>query len=62
MALDVLLEIFANSPPAILIALGFVLLLFGFTANNADMTNAGWAFFAFGVILQIAWLFVKAKQ
>lgn len=62
MALNILLEIFANSPPAILIALGFVLLFFGFTTDNSEMTNARWAFFAFGVTLQIMWLFMKSRR
>ena len=62
MALDVLLNIFANSPPAILIALGFVMLFFGSTTNNAELMNAGWAFFGVGVLLQIAWLLVMVKR
>ncbi len=62
MTLNILLEIFAKSPPAILIALSFVLLFFGFTANFTDMINAGWVFLALGVILQVAWLAVIANK
>jgi hypothetical protein len=62
MSLDILLEIFANSPPSILIALGFVLLFFGLTTNDSEMTNAGWAFFAFGIVLQTAWLLVRVRR
>lgn len=62
MALNMLMEIFANSPPAILIALGFVLLFFGSTTSSGDLTNAGWMFFVFGVLLQIGWLLAMAKR
>jgi hypothetical protein len=62
MAMDVLLKIFANSPPAILMALGFLLLFFGFATNNADMINAGWTFVGLGVALQIIWLLVMARR
>lgn len=62
MSLDVLVKIFANSPPAILIALGFVLLFFGSTTNNGELTNAGWAFVALGVLLQIGWLLVIMRR
>ena len=62
MALGLLLEIFANSPPAILVALGFVLLFFGFTTNNGNMVNAGWTFVAFGIILQVIWLLAKFRR
>jgi hypothetical protein len=62
MTLDILLEVFANSPPAILITLGFVLLFFGFSTNNGGMVNAGWAFVAFGIILQIIWLLAKFRR
>ena len=62
MALDVLLNIFANSPPAILMALGFVLLFFGSTTSNGELTNAGWTFFGVGVMLQVGWLVVIAKR
>lgn len=62
MALDVLINIFANSPPAILIALGFVLLFFGSTTNNTELTNAGWTFVAVGVLLQIGWLIVIMRR
>jgi hypothetical protein len=62
MALDILLEIFANSPPAILFALGFVLLFFGFATNNSGMANAGWAFVALGIILQAIWLLAKFRR
>jgi hypothetical protein len=62
MAMDVLLEIFANSPPSILIALGFVLILLGSASNNSGLTNAGWTFFVCGVVLQVAWLLVKARS
>jgi len=61
-ALDVLLEVFANSPPAILIALGFVLLFFGYSANIVNMINAGWIFVVLGVILQVAWLIIMANR
>jgi hypothetical protein len=61
-ALDVLLEVFANSPPAILIALGFVLLFFGYSANTVNMINAGWIFVGLGVILQVAWLIIMANR
>ena len=62
MALDVLLEVFANSPPAILMALGFVLLFFGYSATITNMINAGWIFVGLGVILQIIWLVGAGKQ
>jgi hypothetical protein len=62
MTLDILMEIFANSPPAILIALGFVLLFFGFVADNGGMVDAGWAFVAFGIILQAIWLLAKFRR
>jgi hypothetical protein len=59
---DILLEVFANSPPAILITLGFVLILFGMSTNNEKMTNAGWVFFGMGITLQILWLLIKARH
>jgi len=62
MALDVLVDIFANSPPAICIALGFVLLFFGYAASNGGMVNAGWAFVVLGALLQVGWLFVMTKR
>jgi len=57
-SLDILLKIFANSPPAILIALGFVMVFFGSTTNNGDLINSGWTFFSTGVLLQVGWLLV----
>lgn len=62
MALDVLLEVFANSPPAILIALGFVLLFLGYSANIANMINGGWIFVGLGMFLQIVWLVIMANK
>ena len=62
MALDVLLNIFANSPPAILMALGFVMLFVGSTTNNGELSNAGWTFFGVGVLLQVGWLVVIGKR
>ena len=62
MALDVLVKVFANSPPAILIALGFVLLFLGYSANIANMINAGWIFVALGIILQVVWLAIMANR
>ena len=60
MALDVIVEVFARSPPAILIALSFVLLFIGFTANVAEMVTAGWVFLILGLILQVLWLLFSA--
>jgi hypothetical protein len=62
LVLDVLINIFANSPPAILIALGFVLIFFGSTTSNGELTNGGWTFVAVGVLLQIGWLLFAMKR
>jgi len=62
MAVNVLLDIFANSPPAILIALGFFMIFFGSTTNNGELTNAGWTFFVVGALLQVGWLLVIANK
>jgi len=61
-ALDVLVDVFANSPPAICLALGFVLLFFGYAANNSGMVNAGWGFVVIGGLLQVGWLFLMSKR
>jgi hypothetical protein len=62
MALDILVDIFANSPPSVCIALGFVLTFFGYTANNNGMINAGWGFVGIGAVLQVGWLFMKSRR
>lgn len=62
MSSNVLIEIFAESPPAILIALSFVLLFIGFTTNFVSIINVGWIFLALGVVLQVLWLLVMAKR
>jgi hypothetical protein len=59
--IEVLMKIIANSPPAILIVLSFLLLFFGYTANIGDMINAGWVFFGFGVFLQGLWLYATNR-
>ena len=59
---DVLIKVFASSPPSILIALAFVLLFFGSTANVSAMINAGWIFLALGVLLQMLWLFLSERN
>jgi len=60
--MDVLMKIIANSPPAILIALSFVLLFFGYGANNGGLIGAGWIFFVLGIILQALWLFKMGRR
>ncbi|MEM3697786.1 MAG: hypothetical protein QXQ94_09870 [Candidatus Bathyarchaeia archaeon] len=56
--LDVLVDVIARSPPAICLALGFVLLFFGSLLGNNGMVNAGWGLVAIGVLLQFGWLLV----
>lgn len=56
---EIIIEIFANNPPSILFALGFVLLLLGYTANNGNFASAGWVFVVLGVVLQVLWLVKK---
>jgi hypothetical protein len=53
---EVIIKIFADNPPSILFALGFVLLLLGYLANNTGMIDAGWIFVILGFILQVLWL------
>jgi len=50
-------EIFADNPPSIAIALGGLMLLFGYPSQIHGLVIAGWAFFLAGVFLQILWLF-----
>jgi hypothetical protein len=59
MALDILVDIIANSPPSVCIASGFVLDFFGYATNNSGMINAGWGLVIIGVLLQVGWLFLK---
>jgi hypothetical protein len=56
---EVIIEIFANNPPSILFALGFVLLLIGYLGNYAELVGAGWVFVILGVVLQILWLILR---
>jgi hypothetical protein len=56
---EVIIEVIASNPPSILFALGFILLLFGYLANNAGMIDAGWIFVVIGVILQVLWLVMR---
>ena len=62
MALDILLNIFANSPPAILISLAFALLFVGSTTGNTELVNTGWTFFGFGILLQMGWFLILLKR
>jgi apolipoprotein N-acyltransferase len=54
---EAIIEIFANNPPSIAIALGFLLLLFGYIMDENGLVVAGWAFFLGGFALQILWLY-----
>lgn len=58
---DVIIEVFASNPPSILFALGFVLLLLGFSTGDQGIVDAGWIFVGIGVVLQTLWLILKYR-
>jgi len=60
--IEVILEIFANNPPSIAIALGGVMLLFGYPLQIQGLIVAGWIFFLAGVLLQILWLYLQSQS
>jgi hypothetical protein len=61
MGFDILVDIFANSPPSVCIALGFVMAFFGYNVNNNAMIYGGWGFVGIGALLQVGWLLMKRR-
>lgn len=57
--IEAVIEIFADNPPSIAIALGGLMLLVGYTIKESGLVVAGWAFFFGGFILQILWLYLR---
>jgi hypothetical protein len=56
-------KIFADNPPLIAIALGGILLLFGYLMKERELINAGLVFFFAGVGLQCYFfLFTGSSQ
>jgi hypothetical protein len=58
---QVIIEIIANNPPSIAIAMGGLMIFTGSVAPVNGLVTAGWIFFIVGVILQILWLYYKGS-
>ena len=56
------IKVLARTPPAIMIVLGFLLIVTGLTADNPHMVEYGNWFIIGGVVLQILWILSKSKR
>ena len=60
--MSVIIRVFASVPPAIMIVLGFLLIIMGSTSEKADLTGFGIWFVIGGIALQVLWIFFRGGR
>jgi len=56
--MSVVIKVFASVPPAIMMVLGFLLIITGSSTDNAQLTNFGVWFVVGGIFLQVLWIII----
>jgi len=56
------IEILAKNPPAIMMVLGFLLIIIGNSTADQQLKSWGWTMISIGVILQVLWLYTKIRR
>lgn len=60
--MSVIIRVLAETPPAIMIVLGFLLIVAGSTTNNAALSSYGIWFVIGGFILQVLWIVLRRRD
>ena len=60
--MSVVIKVFARVPPAIMMVLGFLLIVMGSSSDNPDLNSLGVWFVIGGILLQVLWIFMRSRR